>query len=168
MKFSQPIIALFLLLFLTGGCASTTSQNWGKIEQSGEITQLVESATVLSDHTYYYTGPQAEPDAIIAIDNQYTLQSKYWIKVDDVAKQLNDWNRIIDNAHRVPGQNTRTRTRYSYEGAKIMTPDGKEAGIWYSRHDSTVVQFPDPSSIIIYAPVVPAAGERPLPRRDDF
>ena len=162
MKLTQSLVTLLLLSFLAGGCASKAEkQNWGKIVQAGEATQLVESATVLPDHTYYFTGPEAGPDAIIAIDNRLTLESKYWIKVDKVAEKLKDWNRYIDNAHSFKSSNARVMLRY--EGFWIMTPDGKQAGLWYSRHDNTVIQFPDPSTIIIYAPVIPAAQKKPLP-----
>ena len=162
MKLTQYLVALLLLSFLAGGCATKAEkQTWGKIVQAGEATQLVESATVLPDHTYYFTGPEAAPDAIIAIDNRFTLQSKYWIKIDDVAEKLNDWNRYIDNAHSFESSTVRLMLRYG--GFWIMTPDSKQAGLWYSRHDNTVVQFPDPSTIIIYAPVIPAARKKPLP-----
>jgi hypothetical protein len=157
MKFSQSILALLLLCFLSGGCAA--HQNQGEIVRSEEVTQLIESKTVLPDHTYYYTGPEAEPDAIIAIDNRFALQSKYWIKVDDAAEKLMDWNRIIDNAHRVPGEHGAPWIRSTYAGARIMTSDGRRAGLWYSRHEHTVVQFPDASTIILYTPVVPVETE---------
>lgn len=167
MKCMQFILTLLMLCFLAGGCATTSqNQNWGKIVQTSEVTQLVESATVLPGHTYYFTGPEAAPDAIIAVDNRFTLQSKYWIKVDDVAQNLKDWNRYIDNDHRFQSDNVRAKVMLRYGGFWIMTPDGKQAGLWYSRHDNTIVQFPDASTIIIYAPVVPAAGKKPLPTRD--
>ncbi len=156
MKFSQFILSLLLLCFLAWGCA--THQNYGKLVRADEVAQLVESATVLPDHTYYYTGPEWEPDAIIAIDNRYTLQSKYWIKVDNAAEKMMDWERIIDNAHRIPGEHG-SWIRNTYAGARILTPDGQEAGLWYSRHDYTVVQFPDASTIILYAPLDPFETE---------
>lgn len=164
MKFSQSVIILLLLFILLAGCAA--SQNQGKLVRTGEVTQFIESATVLPGYTYYFTGPEAEPDAIIAIDNRFTLQSKYWIKVDDVAEQLKSWNRYIDNDYRIPNeQEGPWFLSPFYRGAWIMTPDGSQAGLWYSRHDYTVVQFPDPSTIIIHAPIVPVERERNFPRR---
>ena len=162
----KSILAITLLLIsslLIHGCA--TSQNQGKLVRAGEVSQLVESATVLQDHTYYYTGPEAEPDAIIAINNRITVQSKYWIKVDDPDIKLADWNRFIDNDHRVPGEHDGIRVSYRYEGARIMNPDGQQVGIWYSRHDYTVIQFPDPTTIIIYTPVEPVGGDMRFPSR---
>ena len=157
MKFSQTLIILFVLSVLLGGCAAP--QNQGKLARAGEVTQLIESGAVLPDHTYYYTGPQAEPDAIIAIDNRFTLKAKYWVKVDNAAEQLKDWNRLIDNAHRVPGEDGGLWPGTYYHGARIMTPEGKQVGIWYSRYDHTVIQFPDPSTIILYTPVTPFERE---------
>jgi hypothetical protein len=150
MKKTQFVYTLLLLCFLVGGCVST--QNQGKMVRAGDVDQLIESATVLPDHIYYYTGPEARPDVIIAIDNSFTLTSKYWIKVDDVANRLKDWNRLIDNGH---------RASYRYEGFWLMTPDGRQAGIWYSPYDYTVVQFPDPSTIILYTPSTRDKSGRP-------
>lgn len=149
-EFFQLLFALFVMSSLAVGCA--VPKNHGKMVRADEVAKNVESATVLPNHTYYFTGPEAQPDVIIAINNSFTLQSKYWIKVDDVENKLKDWNRLIDNAHRV---------RNVYEGFHIMTPDGRQAGIWYSEYDYTVVQFPDPSTIILYTPTTRDRRDRP-------
>ena len=141
MRYMQFVCTLILISFLASGCAIPANQ--GTLIRDGEVEQLVESATVLPNHSYYYTGSEARPDVIIAIDNSFTLTSKYWIKVDDVANQLMDWNRLIDNAHRF---------KRAYKGFRIMTPGGSQSGIWYSPYEYTVVQFPDPSTIILYTP----------------
>lgn len=140
-----------LLSYLLGGCAIPPNQ--GKLVRSFEVGQLIEAGTVLPEHTYYYTGPEAEPDAIIAIDNRYTLQSKYWLAVENVEDRLAEWNGYIDNP---------SRYRKMYTGARIMTPDGQVAGIWYSRYTHTVVRYPDPSTIIVFTPYVPLENERPF------
>ena len=141
MRYMQFVCALLLIIFFAGGCARPANQ--GTLTRDGEVEQLVESATVLPNHSYYFTGPEARPDVIIAIDDSFTLTSKYWMKVDDVANQLMDWNRLIDNAHRF---------KRAYKGFRILTPGGSQSGIWYSPHEYTVVQFPDPSTIILYTP----------------
>lgn len=159
MKYYQ-YIGLFLLLgCLLTGCAG--SQNLGKLVQAAEVTQIIETASVLPDHTYYFAGSRSEPDAIIAINNSFTLkEGKSWTRVDNIANQLESWNRQIDNAHRIPfeSEGPITLSPY-YTGAKIITPDGRQAGIWYSRHDHTVIESPDPSTVIIYAPDVPVEIE---------
>ena len=140
---------IFLASFLVLGCA--VPKNQGDLARSFEVTQLVESGTVLPGHTYFYTGPEAMPEEIIAVDNRYTLKSKYWIRVNNVKERLADWNEYIENSYRYT---------YAYIGAWIMTPDGQQAGIWYSRYYYTVVQYPDSSSIIVYTPVGPVERNR--------
>ena len=44
-----------------------TTQNYGNLKPSSEITKIFENHQVLSDHLYYYSGLQGVPDAIIAV-----------------------------------------------------------------------------------------------------
>jgi len=129
---------------IIGGCAVSPYQ--GKFVRDGKVDSLIGSATVLPEYTYYYTGPEAEPDAIVAIDNKYTFTGKYWIKVADadVKEKLQWWNWLIDNNNRI---------KYSYSGYRIMTPEGKQAGIWYSKYDYSVARFPGGSTMILYTPI---------------
>lgn len=151
----QRLLTIVLALGVTvGGC--TLSPDQGKMVRTLEVDRLIESATVLPGHTYFFAGPEAEPDAIIAIESSFTLQSKYWIRVEEVAGQLKMWNRLLEND---------TRIVYGYEGFKILTPEGKQAGIWYSKFDYSVVRFPDPSSLILYAPLSGMKRNRPSLRR---
>jgi hypothetical protein len=134
---------LLALLLLLGGCAGAQNGAKGSLTHTGEVTQLFESNTVLPDHVYYYSGPEAEPEAIIGIQSGYAFQGKYWYQVALTPGQLQAWNRRIDNAHRI---------RFSYKGARIMTPDGKQVGVWYSPFEHTVIRFPEANTILIYAP----------------
>jgi hypothetical protein len=146
MKTLQAFLLLLLTVFLITGCARPT--DFGKLVRNDEVKKAFESSTILPDHTYYYTGPEAKPDAIMALHNSYTLANKrnFWIKVDITEEMLHSWNRIIDNSYRV---------KFPYYGSRIITSDGKEAGAWYSRYDHTVVKSPTPQSIIVYTPDVP-------------
>ncbi|MFZ5797244.1 MAG: hypothetical protein ACYCYR_08870 [Desulfobulbaceae bacterium] len=138
------ILPVSLLLLLLTGCAPLAPRGQqGRLIRSDEVRKIFESNTVLPDHAYYYTGPEAEPEAIIAIHAAYTMQGRYWYRVDPTPAQLQSWNRMIDNAHRF---------RSSYRGARIMTPDGRQAGVWYSLFDHTVIRFPDEQTILIYTP----------------
>lgn len=111
-----------------------------------EVRNIFESNTVLPDHVYYYSGPEAEPEAVIGIHADFALQGRYWHKVDLTAEQLQSWNKRIDNAH---------RTCFAYKGARIMTPDGKQAGVWYSKFEDTAICFLDTKTILIYTPEPP-------------
>lgn len=144
-------IILALLLFLLGGCAGAQPQGEkGHLVLTDEVRNIFESNTVLPDHVYYYSGPEAEPEAIIGIHAGFTLQARYWQQVALTPEQLQSWNRRIDNAHRI---------RLSYEGFRIMAPDGRQAGIFYSKYEHTVIRFPDEKTIIIYTPRPPPLGD---------
>lgn len=147
MKTLQTFFLLSLTVFLITGCARST--DFGKLVRNDEVKKIFESASILPDHTYYYTGPEAEPDAIMALHNSYTLANKknFWIKVDITEEMLQSWNRMIDNYYRV---------KFPYHGSRIITHDGREAGAWYSKYDYTTVKSPAPQSIIVYTPDAPA------------
>jgi len=149
MKTKRLFLLLFCLLPVLTGCAA--SGNFGKLVRNAEITKAFENATVMPGHTYYYSGPEAKPDAIIALDNSFTLanEKKFWIKVDITEEQLRSWNLIIRND---------TRIRFPYYGSRILTPDGRDAGAWYSKYDYTVIKTPSPQEIIIYTPDVQNQG----------
>jgi hypothetical protein len=141
------LLLLLLLLLLLGGCAATTPrEQQDLLALSDEVREIFESNTVLPDHVYYYSGPEAEPEAIIGIHTSFTLQARYWHQVALTKEQLQSWNRRIDNTHRI---------RFAYEGARIMTPDGRQVGVWYSKFENTEICFPDEKTIIIYTPDPP-------------
>jgi hypothetical protein len=156
MKALKTLLLLFAAVFLITGCAT---KDFGKLVRNDEVKKTFESATVLPGHTYYFTGPEAKPDAIIALDNSFTLANKrnFWIKVDITETMLQSWNRVIDNILRV---------KRPYYGSRIITPDGREAGVWYSMFDYTVVKTPTPQEIIIYTPDAPVKSEIRLNRFD--
>lgn len=145
MKTIHTFPLLIATIFLFTGCARTG--NFGTLQLDDEIRDAFETAAVAPDHTYYYTGPQAQPDAIMAIDKQYKLANKknYWIRVNISEKMLRDWNMIIQNEFMI---------KYPYRGARILTPAGKRVGLWYSRHKHTTVKFPAPGEVIIYTPAL--------------
>lgn len=144
------LLLLALSLLLLGGCAGTVPPGEkGSLILADEVTKLFEANTVLPDHVYYYSGPEAEPEAIIAIRTGFAFQGNYWYQVAISQEQLKAWNRRIDNAHRI---------RLSYKGARIMAPDGRQAGVWYSLAEHTVIRFPDANTILMYTPSPPPTG----------
>jgi hypothetical protein len=148
-------LILALLFMLLGGCAAPKPQGMeGGLVHSDEVGKIFENNTVLPDHVYYYAGPENEPEAIIGIHASFTLQAQYWHQIALTQEQLQAWNRRIDNEHRI---------RFVYKGARIMTPDGRQAGVWYSKFENTASCFPDPKTVILYTPDPPPVrgGVRP-------
>lgn len=134
---------ILLLVLLVNGCVTSSTPQL--LQYSMEVNKIMEGGTVLPDYKYYYTVPQDKPDAIIAIHKDYEFQkSVHWFEVKDMTeKQLRDWNLVIDNDRRV---------WLTYNGAYILTPDGKRAGIYYSKYSFTVIKYPTPNQIVIYKP----------------
>ncbi len=54
--------------------------SYGKIRPDNDVGRAFESYLVKPDHTYYISGVESHPNAIIAIDNRYILESKLWKK----------------------------------------------------------------------------------------
>lgn len=142
---------IFLLclaaLFLTN---CTSHVNRGKLIQAKEVADSFERGEILPDHSYYFSGSEAQPDAIIGIHNNYTFERGYWKEADISEDKMRTWNRLIENYY---------RTRQRYYGYKITTPEGNPVGIWYGKYSFTVIKFPQPNTIIIYPPD-PAPNER--------
>jgi len=111
---------------------------------SREVDRLFETSTLLKKHTYYYIGSPVEPDAIIAIDNQFTMTSKVWSKVDINQKILDDWAFWHD-----------TYLGWwscPYRGVLLLAPDGRQVGVGYSRWTFSVIKMPGPNEIVVYPP----------------
>lgn len=136
------ILALFTLLPLLFGC---TSGRYGRLDFDMSVNDTFESGRILADHTYYYSGPEAEPWAIMAIDDRYQLASGLWNKIDLTAEQLDRWMRRIDN---------RYRFKTFYRGAVIRDQEGERIGLWYSPWDWTVIRRGEGNEVTIYTPDV--------------
>ncbi len=149
MKPTKPLQSLprmiaagvLMLAVLTAGCAV----NWGSIRYSPEATRIFKTYQVLPDHRYYYTGRDSMPDAIIGIDNRYTLVTRFWHEVDPDTEKF---KKMTDNIWiKTDERNAR--------GAWIMEPSGKRVGIWYSSWSWTGVKVLEDNQIVIYSPYSP-------------
>ena len=123
------------------GCAGT----YGRLDPSAEVTKTFQSYTILPGHRYYYCGPQGRPDAIIAVNDDFTLVTKAWVPFEPSSRQL---RRMMDYAETHFGLDT----QYSPSGYAIRAPDGREIGVWYSIWAQTIVEMLDSHAVRIYPP----------------
>lgn len=136
----RPFVLIVLLLLVS--CAPGS---YGRLQWSGEALDTFESASILENHTYYFFGPEAEPVAIIAVDNQYVLAPSLWKKINITPLLLSQWMERIDNRHRY--------LKEKYQGAMIVDHQGNRLGLWYSHFDWTVIKHgEEENEVIIFTP----------------
>ena len=125
-------------------CSCATSNNYGKLQPSHDITRLFDKAQLLSDHTYYFSGLQGVPDAIIGIHPQYKLRAKVWQQVDLTRFTLKRWTFRMNYVHLVRPQ-----------GAWILGPDGDRLGIWFSAQRETSIRLDRENRLVVAPPPPP-------------
>ena len=99
----------------------------------------------VQQHTYYHLGSEAEPDAVIAINNRFRMTGKVWSKVEINQKQLDDWAFQFD-----------TYTGWwncPYRGVILFAPDGKKVGVGYSKWTFSAVKNISSDEIVVYPPL---------------
>ena len=144
-KKKPPWPCAILVLGLVGLlCSCAVTHYYGQLRSSQDITLLFEKAQVLPDHTYYYSGLQGVPDAVIAIHPDYKLQAKLWRKVDLSHLTLKKWAFRMNYVQRVRPQ-----------GAWILGPDGDRLGIWFSAQRQTSVRLNRKTRLIVAPPHPP-------------
>jgi len=76
--FAMAVSVAILLWGCAGMDRGTGTVGYGKIRPSNEAGKAFENYRVKPDHTYYISGVESHPNAIIAIDNRYTLETNLW------------------------------------------------------------------------------------------
>ncbi len=137
---SASLFFIFLASLFLFGCSTGP---YGRFDFQVAIADMFESGEVIENHTYYYIGPDAQPDAIMALDNKYTLAPSLWKQTEMTSSQLLAWEQRIDNKYRI---------KNSYRGAVILDEEGNKLGFWYSHLDWTTIKRGEGNTVIIYTP----------------
>jgi hypothetical protein len=119
-------ILLFTAIFTIIGCVS----NYGSVRSDTGVRLTFVKHQVVDDHTYYYYGFAGEPDAIVGIRNDYTLESDLWKKIDF---SKNSFQVMVD---RVGSRNSSSRSGYS-----IYDPQKNRIGIMLSGGGGATVKM---------------------------
>ena len=131
-------------LALLGLLCSCTTSNYGRLQSSNEITQLFENAQVLQDHSYYFSGLQGVPEAIIGIHPSYALRDKLWTPIDFTHAALEKW---VYRMSYVQLKNP--------QGAWILGPNGDRLGIWFAAQRQTSVRLDRDNRVVVSPPKPP-------------
>ena len=153
------IIVMFLslyLLFLSNSCA-VVNTNRGTIREHHDVTRVFRSYQVIPEYNYFYYGVYLEPDTIMGIDKKYTVKSKFWTPVALTPEQLKTWVIALDRKR----GDTYFAKQYMwrYQGAYVLDPKGVVIGIWYSKLDWGVFDFPGDNVIIPFQPSLKPGSE---------
>jgi hypothetical protein len=135
-----------LLLVLTVVFSGCSTANYGQLRLSKEVEKTFLNAVVLTDHKYYYSGGYYKPRAILAIHNSYTLRTRLWKEVDLDSERLKNWILLMTDL--LPGYSFRTF------GSRVLDPEGKQVGIWYSAWNRTPVKMLGDNEVAVYPPMV--------------
>ncbi|MBW1987997.1 MAG: hypothetical protein JRI97_00485 [Deltaproteobacteria bacterium] len=129
-------------LSLAVGCAA---KNTGYLDRDMEAAEMFEERNVLNGYTYYYTGSSVDPEAIIAIKDEWRLKTRLWKKVSPMTeKQLDRW---LDNMNR------NIRRAVFNKGAVIRGPQGEQIGLWYSSYNWTsIIADPGEKTVMVDPP----------------
>ncbi len=131
---------LLLVAVIFTGCASLLAASGG-LQKRMEVDVIFDSGEILPGHTYYVDGVLNDPVAIIALSNDYQLQSELWMKIELTSEELSKmvaWMRIDEVGF------------CTNQGGVLTTPDGKEIGVWFSKKDTTTIREPTPGVVEIF------------------
>ncbi len=139
---------LFLLVAVVfiASCAGTG--NYGKLIPNDNVKKSFETYQLPPNHTYYYSGPDAFPRAIIGIRNEYHLKSKFWKPVELTQKLLKRWLEM--------GGRSRDGYYLNNNGSDILTSDGRKIGVWYAVKnwmDRATVKMIDDKTVSVSPPL---------------
>ena len=131
-------IMILLLAIIFTGCLG----GYGGYRTSSEVDRLFSTYQVLSDHTYYYTGSDTRPGAILTIHNDYTLTSAdLWNRKAVTADDLRYWvSAMTSNLSNLPF------------GYYIVDPDGRRLGVFYATWDRGAVEMTGDRQVAVHLP----------------
>ncbi|MFZ5774898.1 MAG: hypothetical protein ACOY3Z_05390 [Thermodesulfobacteriota bacterium] len=108
------------------------------------VAEALEEGRPLPGYTYYYSGPEHYPLAILGVRPEFRLRQGFWKPVELTPAHLRGWMEVINNRTRSP--------RSQYQGSIIRDGDGMEIGIWYSPLDWSPVRLGPGNEVAIDTP----------------
>ncbi len=142
MKSIAFVFVLVILGFTLSGCV--TCQECGSLKRSNDISRLFLKGEVVTGYSYYYSGPEQPPSAVMAIDSSYTVNAQFWKPVELAGEDLSAWlQRSVD---------WKGTGRSNKNGAAILDPGGKQVGIFFSKYDKLVTRFHSDNVVQVYPP----------------
>lgn len=118
---------------------------------------MFESFQVPGAYQYYYAGSDKEPDALMGLHRDYTLNNNLWKETDMHRQQL---KKLIDEINLVGNPTTA-------QGRHILDPNGNIIGIFYSKWEGGPVKMGSGNQVVIHLPKIERRKRPPLFMMDD-
>ena len=134
-------VAVIIFVALLCSCSAS---NYGKLQTDQDVTRVFQTAQVLHDHSYFFSGLEGVPDAIIAIHPNYTLRDKFWQEINFSHETLKKWIYRMSHVRMVAPR-----------GAWILGPQGDRLGIWFSSQHQTAVRLDRTNRVMVAPPQPP-------------
>ena len=127
-----------VLAALAMAFVAACSGNYGKLQYNNEVSLAFQKFEKLDSYDYYFSGRRNKPSAIIGIDPAFEFSSRFWTVIEP------------DQFETMVGR--LSPPEYGFlNGAYMLAPDGRKAGVWYSWVKITSFKF-DGDRIIVNSP----------------
>ena len=156
---TAAIIAALLVSAGLIGCAGSGAF----FQRSNDVAIQFQEGIILEDHRYYTGGPEAKPNALAAIHTDYTLDSEHWREISDLTSE--SLSKLVERVRLVTGAEYKENSYAN--GARIVGPDGRVIGVWYSVTAYSQVQYLDDNRIYLSFPPAYLPSNVRIPLRTD-
>ena len=134
------VLGLVLPTLITG-CAAGSS---ARLDRSGQVLKGFLSGQVLEGYTYYTTGMENNPDAILAIAPGYTLKTNRWLEREMTPTALRQMVGEMNSMYNA--------TPFGLLGSYVLNDQGEQIGVWYSPAGTTTVEMLGPTEVRVSPP----------------
>ena len=135
-------ISVIVMIFISG-CL----ENYGKVRRSPEVQKMFETGQLPSEYNYHFYGLRSRPDAVMGLEQGWTLRSKSWRNVELSTEEFRYMTKWIweDLGY------------YKY-GAEILDPEFVKIGIIYTSSFMAAVKVEKDTKTVEVMPHVKVGG----------
>ena len=155
MKNLQRAIVAVVTLLLLGGC---TGRDMVHVNRSMKAETIFQSWPLPEEYDYYYYGRDISPEAFLALDKQFTMQSDFWKKIFPTIRMREFWKDEF-------------KTRWmgidnDFRGMELISSDNRKIGLIYTKNYWVTAWFPEPGSNLVTIPPPEPAPSQSRPGKD--
>lgn len=135
-------VVLFTILSFQMALAGRPGE-YAVIREDSAIKTLFKQNQLPSEYNYYYTGRSGLPYAVIGIDTKYSLNSKFWSKIESKSQIVYKIDHLMSTG----------ATHVTY--GRIIDSVGTQVGLWFSEYRNTIVRFELGNELKVFSPYRP-------------